>query len=81
MATTPAWKLRRLAPRAKRVQARRSADAPVLAAYTTTLPPKADAFVAAYDAAAKYENTWRREMREGKGAVAARAQQIARRCK
>ena len=30
-----------------------------------------DAFIAAYDSAAKYENTWRREMREGKGAVAA----------
>ncbi|MDI1432783.1 hypothetical protein [Polyangium sorediatum] len=27
--------------------------------------------MASYDAAAKYENTWRREMREGKGAVAA----------
>ncbi|MDI1445528.1 hypothetical protein [Polyangium sp. 6x1] len=71
MATTPAWKLRRLATRAKRVQERRASESPVLAAYSTTLPPKVDAFVAAYDAAAKYENTWRREMREGKGAVAA----------
>jgi hypothetical protein len=70
MASTSAWKLRRLAPRAKRVQARRSADSTVLAAYSTTLPTKADAFIAAYDAAAKYENNWRREMKEGKGAVA-----------
>jgi hypothetical protein len=71
MASTPAWKLRRLAPRAKRVHARRSEESPVLIAYSTTLPSKVDAFIAAYDSAAKYENTWRREMREGKGAVAA----------
>jgi hypothetical protein len=70
MASTSAWKLRRLAARAKRVQARRSADSPVLAAYATTLPTKADAFITAYDNAAKYENDWRREMKEGKGAVA-----------
>lgn len=70
MSSTAAWKLRRLASRAKRVQARRSAESPVLAAYSATLPPKADAFIAAYDTAAKYENTWRREMKEGKGAVA-----------
>lgn len=70
MASTSAWKLRRLASRAKRVQARRSTDSPVLAAYATTLPTKADAFIAAYDNAAKYENNWRREMNEGKGAVA-----------
>ena len=70
MASTPAWKLRRLAPRAKRVQARRRSESPVLAVYDTTLPPKADAFIAAYDIAAKYENNWRREMKEGKGAVA-----------
>ncbi|UQA61681.1 hypothetical protein [Polyangium aurulentum] len=71
MASTPAWKLRRLAPRAKRVYERRSAESPVLTAYSTTLPPKVDAYIAAYDAAAKYENTWRRELGEGKGAVAA----------
>jgi hypothetical protein len=70
MASTSAWKLRRLATRAKRVQARRSADSPVIAAYSSTLPKKADAFISAYDAAAKYENNWRREMKEGKGAVA-----------
>ncbi len=71
MASTPAWKLRRLAPRAKRVHARRCNESPVLIAYSKSLPAKVDAFIAGYDAAAKYENTWRREMREGKGAVAA----------
>jgi hypothetical protein len=70
MANTSAWKLRRLASRAKRVQARRSSESPVLAVYTATLPIKVDAFVKAYDDAAKYQNTWRREMKEGKGAVA-----------
>lgn len=70
MASTPAWKLRRLAPRAKRVQARRRSESPVLAVYDTTLPAKADAFVIAYDATAKYKNAWRREMDEGKGAIA-----------
>jgi hypothetical protein len=70
MSSTSAWKLRRLAPRAKRVQARRAGDAPVLAVFAQTLPVKADAFIIAYDAAAKYVNAWRREMKEGKGAVA-----------
>lgn len=76
MSSTSAWKLRRLAPRAKRVQARRSSESPVLAAYSSTLPTKADAFIVAYDEAAKYENSWRREMREGKGAVAKLVAQI-----
>lgn len=76
MSTTSAWKLRRLASRAKRVQARRSSESPILAAYSNTLPTKADAFAAAYDEAAKYVNTWRREMKEGKGAVAQLAAQI-----
>lgn len=70
MSTIAAWKLRRLAPRAIRVQARRSGDAPVLAVYSATLPSKANAYIAAYDSAAKYENNWRREMKEGKGAAA-----------
>lgn len=76
MGATSAWKLRRLATRAKRVQARRSNESPVLAAYDPTLPPKADAFIQAYDAAARYENNWRREMKEGKGAVAKLLSQI-----
>lgn len=76
MPTTAAWKLRRLASRAKRVQARRSAESPVLAVFDATLPTKVDAFVKAYDDAAKYENTWRREMKEGKGAVGKLVNQI-----
>ena len=70
MSSTSAWKLRRLAPRAIRVQTRRAGDAPVLAVFAQTLPMKANAFIAAYDAAAKYNNAWQREMKEGKGAVA-----------
>jgi len=76
MSSIPAWKLRRLASRAIRVQTRRSGEAPVLAVYTKTLPPKAHAYIAAYDAAAKYENNWRREMNEGKGAAANLVTQI-----
>ena len=51
MSSTSAWKLRRLAPRAIRVQTRRAGDAPVLAVFAQTLPIKANAFIAAYDAA------------------------------
>lgn len=71
MASTTHWKLRRLARRAKRVLSRRSADSAAVAAYAGTLPGKADAYIAAYDSAAKYENVWKREMAEGRGAVAA----------
>lgn len=70
MPSAPHWKLRRLAPRAKRVLARRSGEAPVLAAYSATLPGKADAFIQAYDSSAHYQTDWRREMKEGKSAVA-----------
>lgn len=69
MPISPNWKLRRLAPRAKRVQARRSRDAQAIAAYASTLPGKADAFIKAYDAIVKYESTWRRLLREGHRAV------------
>jgi hypothetical protein len=70
MPSAPHWKLRRLAPRAKRVLARRTGESPALAAYSATLPGKADAFIKAYDSSAKYQTEWRREMKEGKGAVA-----------
>jgi hypothetical protein len=70
MPSSPNWKLRRLAPRAKRVQARRSRDAHIIAAYAHTLPGKADAFVKTYDAIVKSESTWRRVLREGHRAVA-----------
>lgn len=69
MPISPNWKLRRLAPRAKRVQARRSRDAQTIAAYASTLPGKADAFIKAYDGIVKYESTWRRLLREGHRAL------------
>lgn len=64
------WKSRRLASRSKKVQARHS-DKPSIAAYGGSLNPKADAFITAYDTAARYEATWRKEMAEGKGAMGA----------
>jgi hypothetical protein len=70
MSSTPFWKLRRLAQRSRRVQTRRASDAPVIAAYGTTLNPRATAYITAYDAAAKYQTKWRKEMKEGKGAIA-----------
>lgn len=64
------WKTRRLASRGKKVQARHGGK-PSIAAYGGSLIPKADAFITAYDTASRYEATWRREMAEGKGAMAA----------
>jgi hypothetical protein len=66
----PMWKLRRLAPRAKRVLERRKSDAPVLAAYEPKLLPATDLFIAYYDLAAHYKSTWLREMEEGRNAIA-----------
>jgi len=40
------WKLRRLAPRALRIIERRKAVSPAVAAYATTLVPKATTFTA-----------------------------------
>jgi hypothetical protein len=76
MADISARKLRRLAGRAIRVQQRRAKESPVIAAYDTTLPPKAQAFIKAYDAAAKYKSDWLREMAEGRGAVAQLVKQV-----
>jgi hypothetical protein len=70
VASSAFWKLRRLAPRAIRVVQRRGTESPALAAYSATLVPKAETFISAYDKAGKYEATWRKEMGEGKGAVA-----------
>jgi hypothetical protein len=69
MASVAYRKLRRLAPRAKRVLARRGGEDPAIAAYGATLGPKADAYIAAYDAGARYEATWKKEMKEGRGAI------------
>jgi hypothetical protein len=71
MASSPHWKLRRIADRVLRVHARKSPTSPALAAYDETLPPKVKAFIAAYDAARASEAAWRRDMAEGRGAVAA----------
>ncbi|HZX00681.1 MAG TPA: hypothetical protein VFF45_00395 [Bacilli bacterium] len=76
MPSAPQWKQRRLAVRAKRVQARRSADAPVIAAYGTTLGPKADEFIAAFDNAVRYETSRKKELHESKAAVALLHKQI-----
>jgi hypothetical protein len=70
MPNHPMWKLRRLAPRAKRVLERRKNEAPVLAAYEPKLIPAADLFIAHYDLAAHYKSTWQREMQEGRNAIA-----------
>ncbi|HWN68736.1 MAG TPA: hypothetical protein VNM90_13960 [Haliangium sp.] len=70
MPNNPMWKLRRLAPRAKRVLERRKNEASVLAAYEPKLVPAADLFIAFYDHAADYKSTWQREMQEGRNAIA-----------
>jgi hypothetical protein len=70
MAQAPLWKLRRLAPRAKRVIDRRKGEAPVIAAYESTMVSAADRYMAAYDQAARYRATWKQEMAEGASAVA-----------
>jgi hypothetical protein len=69
MSSTTFWKLRRLAPRALRVVARRSPESRAVAAYAATVGPKAQAFVAAYDEAGRYRVSWQKEMGEGRGAV------------
>lgn len=67
---TTHWKTRRLAARAKKVQARHEGT-PSIGAHGESLIPAADAYITAYDTAAKFEATWKREMAEGKGAMAA----------
>lgn len=69
MPSSPHWKLRRFAVRAKRIQARRAAESGAVAAFATTLVPAADAYIAAYSAASWSEASWKREMAEGKSAV------------
>lgn len=71
MASSPYWKLRRLADRVLRVHARRSGESGAIAAYGPTLLPKTATWIAAYDAARNAEAGWKKEMKEGKGATAA----------
>lgn len=73
MASSPYWKLRRLAARALRVLARNKGEHNVILAYEDTLKTNAEAFISAYDAAATYEITARAEMKEGKAAITALA--------
>jgi len=68
---TPQWKLRRLASRGARIVKRRAPESPVIAAFVPTLVPKAEAYIAAYDKAAKYQTSWKKEMAEGRGGIAA----------
>lgn len=70
MARVPLWKLRRLAPRAKRVIERRKGDAPVIAAYEHTVTPAADRYMAAYDRATQMRGSWKLEAQERQEAVA-----------
>lgn len=69
MPRAPLWKLRRLAPRAKRVIERRKQQAPVLLAYELTLIPAADAFIAAYDLANRAQGAQREGVAGSRSAV------------
>ncbi len=69
MASLSNWKLRRLAGRGVRVVNRRKTTAPAIGAYERTFMPLALAFIAAYDLAVGYANTWRKEFAEGRNAV------------
>lgn len=64
------WKARRLASRSLKVHTRHS-DKASIAAYAGSLVPKANAFITAYDTGSRYEATWKRDMQEGRGAMAA----------
>jgi hypothetical protein len=68
---TPQWKLRRLASRGARIVKRRAPESPVIGAFVPTLVPKAEAYIAACDTAAKFQASWKKEMAEGRGAIAA----------
>ncbi len=69
------WKSRRLAARALKVYSRH-ADKDAIGAYARSLSPLAEGYIASYDAAGRYESTWRREMAEGRGAMAELAREL-----
>ncbi|MBI4954035.1 MAG: hypothetical protein HY908_18575 [Myxococcales bacterium] len=71
MPSTPLWKLRRLAPRARRVAERRANESPAVAAFAPSVVAKATACITSYDALKQYEAPWRKEMAEGRSAAAA----------
>jgi len=67
---TPQWKLRRLAPRAVRIVKRRSPSLKVIATFEQSMLPKAEAYMTTYDRGLKFEANRRREMQEGRNAIA-----------
>jgi hypothetical protein len=69
MPSASLWKLRRLAGRTVRVIDRRKISSTAIAAYERTTVPEARAFMQAYDEAARYGGTFRKEMAEGRNAV------------
>ncbi len=71
MPSTPYWKLRRLAARAKRVVARRKAELPSMTDHELRLVPLADAFIAAHDDAARYRDHYDGAQIQGQRAVQA----------
>lgn len=73
---TPQWMQRRLAARAKRITQRRAAESPAIAAYLQTIVPMAESYMNAYDRCHKYEANWKKELAEGKGAIAVLLKQI-----
>ena len=73
---TPQWKLRRLAPRAIRIVKRRSSDSKVIATFAQTAVPKAEAYMTTYDRSMKFQTKWRKEMEEGRSAIAVLLKQI-----
>jgi len=72
MATVvPHWLLRRLSSRFIRVVRRRAASSTAIEAFAQLGVPKAEAYVSTYDKCQKYAADWKREMKEGRGAVTA----------
>lgn len=65
----PQWKLRRLATRAQKVFTRHRAI-PSVGAYASSLLPEATGFIANHGAVQVFNTRWKREMAEGRGAMA-----------
>ncbi len=72
----PHWKLRRLAVRAIRIAKRRAAESPAIASFEATAVPKAESYMATYDKCMKFDATWKKEMSEGRTAIALLLKQI-----
>jgi hypothetical protein len=72
----PHWMSRRLASRFVRVVRRRAAESPAIATFVELGVPKAEAYMGTYDKCQKYEASYKKEMAEGRGAVAALLKQV-----